>query len=133
MTRTSFTETSSQRTYSLTSQVSFDLYTGYLCLTDFGLAKMISDENFAQSFCGTPEYLAPEIITGEGHNKPVDWWSVGILIYEMIVGIPPFYHRNQNTMYEIITKFPVRFPDPVKHSHIKLSEEAQDIITKVGH
>lgn len=101
-------------------------------MTDFGLAKMISDENFAQSFCGTPEYLAPEIITGEGHNKPVDWWSVGILIYEMIVGIPPFYHRNQNTMYEIITKFPVRFPDPVKHSHIKLSEEAQDIITKVG-
>ena len=67
---------------------------GYLCLTDFGLAKMISDENFAQSFCGTPEYLAPEIITGEGHNKPVDRWSVGILIYEMIVGIPPFYHRN---------------------------------------
>ena len=57
---------------------------------------------------------------------------MGILIYEMIVGIPPFYHRNQNTMYEIITKFPVRFPDPVKHAHIKLSEQAKDIISKVG-
>ena len=54
---------------------------GYLCLADFGLAKDLSNNQVAMSFCGTPEYLAPEIITGEGHNHAVDWWSIGILMY----------------------------------------------------
>jgi serum/glucocorticoid-regulated kinase 2 len=67
---------------------------GYLCLADFGLAKILKDDQMAMSFCGTPEYLAPEIISGAGHNHAVDWWSIGILIYEMIVGFPPFYHKN---------------------------------------
>jgi serine/threonine protein kinase len=101
-----------------------------LCLADFGLAKDLSNDQMAMSFCGTPEYLAPEIITSKGHNHAVDWWSIGILLYEMIVGFPPFYHKNQNTMYELIQKYPVRFPDPVKHK-ITMSEDCQDLITKV--
>jgi serum/glucocorticoid-regulated kinase 2 len=64
---------------------------GYICLTDFGLAKILNENSQAFSFCGTPEYLAPEILNEKGHRFPVDWWALGILTYEMIVGFPPFY------------------------------------------
>jgi serum/glucocorticoid-regulated kinase 2 len=100
---------------------------GYLKLADFGMAKHLKGEEKAMSFCGTPEYLAPEIITGEGHNKSADWWSFGILIYEMLCGIPPFYNENIDRMYELIKGAELRFP-----KKIKISTDAQDIITKVS-
>lgn len=69
---------------------------GHVKLTDFGLSKMFkSGENMAFSFCGTPEYLAPEIVRGAGYNFSVDWWSFGIIIYEMLSGINPFKLRNK--------------------------------------
>lgn len=60
---------------------------GHIMLTDFGLAKFLSNQDRTHTFCGTPEYLAPEILLQKGHGKPVDWWSYGTLIYEMLVGI----------------------------------------------
>lgn len=99
---------------------------GYLKLADFGMAKHLKGDEKAMSFCGTPEYLAPEIITGEGHNKSADWWSFGILIYEMLCGIPPFYNENIDKMYELIKGAELRFP-----KKIRISTDAQDIITKV--
>ena len=62
---------------------------GYLKLTDFGFAKQLENEK-TYTLCGTPEYLAPEIILNKGHGKAVDWWTLGILLYEMLVGIDPF-------------------------------------------
>jgi len=66
---------------------------GHIKITDFGLSKMKSLDNLDQmtnTFCGTPEYLAPEVIQARGHSYGVDWWSLGMLIYEMISGINPF-------------------------------------------
>lgn len=69
---------------------------GYIMLADFGLAKIVTHDDKVEpnSFCGTPEYLAPEMIKGNGHDHSLDWWALGILVYEMLVGIPPFYNKN---------------------------------------
>ena len=81
---------------------------GYLKLTDFGFAKIIEDRTY--TLCGTPEYLAPEIILNKGHGKPVDWWTCGILLYEMIAGIDPFSDDDPMMVYQKILKGKIKFP-----------------------
>jgi len=72
---------------------------GYVKLTDFGLSKLgVSELTKTYSVCGTPEYLAPEILRKYGHNKTVDWWTLGCIIYEMIFNRPPFQHDNKNQL-----------------------------------
>lgn len=75
---------------------------GYLRITDFGLVKELQQGKQTQTFCGTPEYIAPEMIEGSKYDRMVDWWSIGILIFEMLYGGPPFYNTNVNTMYRLI-------------------------------
>lgn len=102
---------------------------GYVMLTDFGLAKTMNQDEVTHSFCGTPEYLAPEILKEVGHTYPVDWWALGILTYEMIVGFPPFYTGSPNNakMYQLIKEKPVFFPDAKKHG-ISMSDECKAFI-----
>jgi serine/threonine protein kinase len=73
---------------------------GHAMITDFGLSKVgISLNDQAKSFCGSPAYLAPEILRRQGHGKPVDWYLLGVLLYEMLVGIPPYYNNNKEILY----------------------------------
>lgn len=96
---------------------------GHIALTDFGLCKEnLSFNETTNTFCGTAEYLAPEVLTGNGYGKAVDWWSLGILFYEMTTGLPPFYSENVNLMYKKILHNQLVFP-------AGFSEKAQSLVT----
>jgi len=100
---------------------------GYLKIIDFGLAKILKGDEVAKSFLGTPEYLSPEMIAQKGHDKMVDWWAIGILIYEMLIGVTPFYNRNRAVMMSKIQKSKIVFPHKKKYN-IEYSDEVKDII-----
>jgi len=94
---------------------------GYLKLVDFGFAKIVHTHTY--TLCGTPEYLAPEILMGVGHNSCADLWSLGCLIFEMLASYPPFYHRNTAAIYSmILTQKPVFPPSG------KFTREAKGLI-----
>lgn len=76
------------------SSFQFSFRDGYLRVTDFGFAKQVTYKTY--TLCGTPEYIAPEVLLNKGHGKGVDWWCLGILIYEMLVGEPPFVAANDD-------------------------------------
>jgi protein kinase A len=112
---------------------------GHLKLVDFGFAKKIQNSAFpghdpmvidstdfsstgeTYTLCGTPEYLAPEVIKNTGHGTAVDWWAFGILIYEFLVGQPPFWDQNPMKIYEQIVEGKVRYPSA-------MGEDARDLI-----
>lgn len=84
---------------------------GYLKIIDFGLAKILPGGELAQSYCGTPEYLSPEMILSVGHDFTVDWWALGVLIYEMLIGVTPFFNRNRKLLESKIKHAKIVFPD----------------------
>ena len=109
---------------------------GYIKLVDFGLSKKLKLNEKAFSLCGTPEYHSPEVITGQGYSKSSDWWALGMLIYELLIGKPAFYSDEIERIYDLIlyadVKFPVNsFISPIaKDIIIKLLDKNQD--TRLG-
>jgi len=98
---------------------------GHVKLTDFGLCKESIDEStVTHTFCGTIEYMAPEILTRSGHGKAVDWWSLGALMYDMLTGAPPFTAENRKKTIEKILKGKLNLPP-------YLTPDARDLIRKL--
>jgi len=75
---------------------------GYIRITDFGLSKRGATGEDAHSVCGTPEYLAPEILFKQGHGKSVDWWTLACIIFELLTGLPPYYCQSRTELFEKI-------------------------------
>lgn len=93
---------------------------GHLVLTDFGLCKEnIKNRETTSTFCGTPEYLAPEVLRKLPYDRTVDWWCLGAVLYEMIFGLPPFYSRDTAEMYDNILHKPLRFKNNAASSSAK--------------
>ena len=97
-------------------------FQGHAKLTDFGLAReQVGRDTLARSFCGSVAYLAPEMLKRQGHGKALDWYLLGVLLYEMLVGSPPYFSCNRDVLYENIQKAKLRFP-------IYVSKQAQSLI-----
>uniref|UniRef100_A0A8C6V993 Uncharacterized protein n=1 Tax=Neogobius melanostomus TaxID=47308 RepID=A0A8C6V993_9GOBI len=95
---------------------------GHVKLTDFGLCKEgVAVGGVMHTFCGTPEYLAPEVLLGQPYSHAVDWWSLGSVLFEMLFSLPPFYSHNKADMFENILHAPLKFPSGA-------SEAAQSLL-----
>lgn len=99
---------------------------GHIRLTDFGLSKIgITNGNLkTYTFCGTPEYLAPEILANKGHTMAVDYWCLGAVLYFMLSGAPPFYSSNKKNTFKKIVSTPIP-------SIKKATEEVNDLLSKL--
>ncbi|KAI0128864.1 catalytic subunit of camp-dependent protein kinase [Xylariales sp. AK1849] len=96
---------------------------GHLKITDFGFAKRVPDKTW--TLCGTPDYLAPEVVSNKGYNKSVDWWSLGILIYEMLCGYTPFWDSGSPMkIYENILRGKYKYPPYV-------NPDARDLLDRL--
>jgi len=96
--------------------------TGYIKVTDFGFAKVVPKKTY--TLCGTPDYLAPEIVTGQGHGKGVDWWCLGVLAYELLSSFPPFFDDEPMGTYRKIIQGKFKFPK-------YFSSDVRDLIARL--
>jgi len=96
-------------------------------IADFGLSKDFGEEQLKTS-CGTPDYVAPEVLNGNPYDQAVDLWSIGVITYVLLCGFPPFYGNTQKELFESISAARYDFPDP---EWTNVSNEAKDFIKKI--
>jgi calcium/calmodulin-dependent protein kinase I len=97
-------------------------------VADFGLAKMIQESGFMSTACGTPGYVAPEVLESKPYTEKVDCWSVGVILYILLCGFPPFYDENNAKLFAQIKAAAYDFPSPYWDG---VSKQAKDLISKL--
>ena len=97
---------------------------GHCLLTDFGLSKQDVGDNISKSFCGSIAYMAPEILRRDGHNRTVDWYLLGVMMFELISGKPPYYNPYKDKLFKNILNAKLKFKK-------RTSPEAKDLISRV--
>jgi len=97
-------------------------------LADFGLSKIVSTKVMMQTACGTPGYVAPEVLQAKGYDKEVDMWSIGVITYILLCGFPPFYNEKLQLLFEQIMKADYDFPEDYWSD---VSKEAKDFIRRL--
>eukprot|EP00475_Leptophrys_vorax_P027207 TRINITY_DN38792_c0_g1_i1.p1 TRINITY_DN38792_c0_g1~~TRINITY_DN38792_c0_g1_i1.p1 ORF type:complete len:421 (-),score=111.80 TRINITY_DN38792_c0_g1_i1:112-1374(-) len=97
---------------------------GHICVAGLGLCMELGPHEKANIVCGTAEYVAPEVVAGGGYDKGVDWWAVGVVLYELTIGIPPFFGQTDDEIYDKIQHGVLRFPP-------FLTEECKDLIIRL--
>mmetsp|Transcript_22900 Transcript_22900/g.53437 ORF Transcript_22900/g.53437 Transcript_22900/m.53437 type:complete len:342 (+) Transcript_22900:28-1053(+) len=97
-------------------------------IADFGLAKICPQQEIMFTTCGTPGYVAPEILRGEGYGAEVDTWSCGVILYILLCGFPPFFEESTPALFDLIMKCDYSFPDPY---WTNVSDSAKDVISRI--
>jgi len=97
---------------------------GAVKLADFGWSNFFNEDRRRLTYCGTPEYLAPEMINQSGHDKSLDIWNLGVLLFELLTGNPPFEGKTQNELFKSILNYKVQWPKG-------FSGVAKDLISKL--
>ena len=90
-----------------------DLNSGVVKVSDFGLARVVEGDTFATTTCGTPGYVAPEILSDKPYKEPCDFWSLGVVLFIMLSGEPPFYHDDNFELFEIIKQCKYTMDKPI--------------------
>jgi len=97
---------------------------GHVCLVDFGMAKELGDSGRTKTLCGTPTYLAPEVLEGAPYGSEIDWWSLGVVIFELFTGCSPFDDEDLPSIMQNILKNPIVIPD-------EIPPFAQDLVVRL--
>jgi serine/threonine protein kinase len=94
---------------------------GHVKLTDFGLSKMnFTKDDISQSFCGSPEYMSPEMLSYQGHSQSLDYYCLGVLLFELLTGLPPHFNKNKIKMYQSIQSKSETYPSYLSEDVVSL-------------
>ena len=103
---------------------------GYIKLIDFGMSRTLNTNSLADTFVGTPEYQAPEMLNTGQYDKAIDWWAVGVLLFELLVGKSPFHDRSAYKIKERI-KHKYKLPDWPSPMECPYSQQFRDLVSKL--